>query len=131
MMNPFRARLSTRFHFEAAHFMPSYPVGHPNRAIHGHSFTGEVVVESFVNPQDGMVMDHDVLHKAVNEVVKVLDHCMLNEVPGLEQPTGECIARWIWMKLKPSVRGLKEVIVSRESVGIRASYSDDFQDGLT
>lgn len=129
-MTHFRARLATRFNFEAAHFMPGYPVGHPNRAIHGHSFTGEVVVESFVNPQDGMVVDHDILQRAVKEVVKALDHCMLNDVPGLDQPTGEHIARWIWMKLKPSIRGLKEVIVSRESVGIRASYSDDFQTGV-
>jgi 6-pyruvoyltetrahydropterin/6-carboxytetrahydropterin synthase len=129
-MTHFKARLSTRFHFESAHFQPGYPEGHPNRTLHGHSFTGEVIVEAPVNPQDGMVMDHETLKRSVDEVVKALDHTLLNDVPGLTLPTGEHIARWIWMKLKPTVRGLKEVVVSRESVGIRTSYSDDFQDGV-
>jgi len=129
-MSHFKARVSARFHFEAAHFMPSYPVGHPNRAIHGHSFTGQVIVENGVNPSDGMVMEHETLSRAVKEVVKALDHTMLNEVPGLEQPTGEHLARWIWMKLKPTIRGLKEVIVSRDSVGISCSYSDDYQETI-
>ncbi len=126
----FRARLSARFNFEAAHFQPGFPEGHPNRALHGHSYTGEVIVEADVNPIDGMIIDHEKLSQAVREVTKTLDHCLLNEVPGLEFPTGECIARWIWHKLKPSVRGLKEVIVDRPSIGIRTSYSDDHQRGL-
>jgi 6-pyruvoyltetrahydropterin/6-carboxytetrahydropterin synthase len=74
MAAPFRAKLSARFQFESAHFMPGYPEGHPNRAVHGHSFTGEVIVEADVNPQDGMVMDHEILQREVREVVKALDH---------------------------------------------------------
>jgi 6-pyruvoyltetrahydropterin/6-carboxytetrahydropterin synthase len=123
----FRARLSARFHFECAHFMPEYPQGHPNRRIHGHSYTGEVVVEGPVDERTGMVREHEQLERAVREVTSALDHQMLNEIPGLETPTGEHIARWIWTKLKPGLPDLKEVIVSRETIGIRISYSEDMQ----
>jgi len=123
----FRARLSTRFHFEAAHWMAGYPEGHPNRRIHGHSYTGEVIVEGPVDPVTGMVREHEQLERAVREVSSALDHRMLNDVEGLEVPTGEYIARWIWNRLKPGLPDLKEVVVSRDTVGIRISYSEDFQ----
>jgi 6-pyruvoyltetrahydropterin/6-carboxytetrahydropterin synthase len=120
-----RARLTTRFHFEAAHFMANYPEGHPNRAFHGHSFTGEVVLQGDVDPRSGMVMEHETLDRAVKEIVSQLDHRLLNEVPGLEVPTGEHIAKWIYDRLRPHLKSLKEVSVSRETVGIKITYSED------
>jgi queuosine biosynthesis protein QueD len=126
-----RARLSTRFHFESAHFMgEQYPEAHPNRRIHGHSFTGEVVVESEVDPESGMVMEHEELAVAVRAVVEKLDHRLLNDIPGLKQPTSEYICKWIFDALKPQVKGLKEVSISRETVGIRVTYSEDIQEGV-
>jgi len=122
-----RARLSTKFHFESAHFMPNYPEGHPNRAFHGHSFTGEVVIEADVDMTSGMVMEHETLCVRVKEIVSLLDHRLLNEVPGLEIPTSEFITKWIFERLKPNVKGLKEVSLSRETVGIKVSYSEDMQ----
>ena len=122
-----RARLGAKFHFESAHFMPNYPEGHPNRAFHGHSFTGEVVMESEVDPSTGMVMDHEILDRKVKEIVKLLDHRLLNDISGLEMPTSEHITKWIFDRLKPSVKGLKEVSVSRETVGIKVTYSEDMQ----
>lgn len=123
----FRARLSARFHFECAHYMPEYPQGHRNRRMHGHSYTGEVVVEGVVDERSGMVREHEQLERAVREVTEALDHQLLNEIPGLEIPTGEHIARWIWLRLIPTLPDLREVIVARESVGIRISYSESFQ----
>lgn len=122
-----RARLSAKFHFEAAHYQPGYPEGHPNRRMHGHSFTGEVMVESEVNTEDGMVMEHEKLSGAVKEIVATLDHNLLNDIPGLEIPTGEYISRWIYNQLKPSVPDLKEVSVMRETVGLKVTYSEEFQ----
>jgi len=120
-----RARLSAKFHFEAAHFQPGYPDGHPNRRMHGHSFTGEVVVESEVNPVDGMVMEHEKLSGAVSEIVSTLDHNLLNDVPGLELPTGEYLSKWIFDHLKLQIPGIKEVSVMRETVGLKVTYWGD------
>jgi 6-pyruvoyltetrahydropterin/6-carboxytetrahydropterin synthase len=122
-----RARLSSKFHFESAHFMPNYPEGHPNRSFHGHSFTGEVVIESEVDPASGMVMEHETLDRRVKEIVSQLDHKLLNDIPGLETPTSEYITKWIFERLKPAVKGLKEVSVSRETVGIKVTYSEEMQ----
>ena len=107
--------------------MPNYPEGHPNRAFHGHSFTGEVVVEADVDPVTGMVLDHAILDARVKEIVALLDHRLLNDVPGLEIPTSEHITKWIFDRLKPCVNGLKEVSLARETVGIRVTYSKDMQ----
>lgn len=122
-----RARLSTRFHFEAAHFQPGFSKDHPNGRMHGHSFTGEVVVENEVNPEIGMVVEHEELVAAVTEVTKLLDHTLLNEVPDLELPTGEYISKWIFDRLKARVAGLVEVSVIRETVGLKVTYREDFQ----
>ena len=122
-----RARLSSKFHFESAHFMGNFPEGHPNRRIHGHSFTGEVVMEAEVNPTTGMVMEHEELAQAVQGVVAKLDHRLLNDIPELTLPTSEYIAKWIFDALKSKVMGLQEVSVSRETVGIRVTYSEEMQ----
>lgn len=104
-----------------------YPEGHPNRRLHGHSFTGEVMMEADVDPVTGMVMDHEDLSNAVKGVVEKLDHRLLNDVPGLAQPTSEYLCKWIFDELKPKVQGIKEVSISRETVGIRVTYSEEMQ----
>lgn len=40
-----------------------------------------------------------------------LDHHYLNEIPGLENPTSEHLAAWIWMHLQPTLPQLSEVVV--------------------
>lgn len=122
-----KARLASKFHFESAHYMPNYPEGHPNRAFHGHSFTGEVVIESEVDMTTGMVMEHETLEAKVKEIVGLLDHRLLNDVPGLAIPTSEFITKWIFERLKPGLKGLKEVSLSRETVGIKVTYSEEMQ----
>jgi 6-pyruvoyltetrahydropterin/6-carboxytetrahydropterin synthase len=118
----FRARLSAAFQFEAAHKGVGFPEGHPNTRIHGHSYSGEIIVEGPVDPESGCVMDHAELEAVVKEVVGQLDHQFLNDVPGLEVPSSEHIARWIWQRMKKRVP-LSEVIVRRPTVGITVSYS--------
>ncbi|MBS1985161.1 MAG: 6-carboxytetrahydropterin synthase [Bdellovibrionales bacterium] len=118
--------MSARFHFEAAHFQPTgYSEGHPNRRMHGHSYEVEVIVRGPVDPKSGFVMDHGDLLAKLQPVEAMLDHYCLNDIPGLESPTGEVIARWIWRQLKPGLPLLSEIIVSRPLAGIRVYYSGE------
>ncbi len=40
-----------------------------------------------------------------------LDHHYLNEIEGLENPTSENLARWIWENVAPALPGLCKVVV--------------------
>lgn len=84
------------FRFEAAHFLPHVPDGHKCRRMHGHSFKGELAIRGPVQPRTGWVMDFADLKGMIEPVVERLDHRVLNEIPGLENPTSEMLAAWIW-----------------------------------
>ena len=99
------------FAFEAAHRLPNVPASHKCARLHGHSFHVEVRVRGPVDPQFGWVLDFDELLKAAQPVIGRLDHYYLNEIPGLENPTSEHLARWIWKELAPSLRGLHRITV--------------------
>ncbi|MCB1505997.1 MAG: 6-carboxytetrahydropterin synthase [Hyphomicrobiaceae bacterium] len=103
------------FFFEAAHFLPSAPPGHPNARVHGHSFRVRVVVEGEPDPETGLVMPFDELSAAVADARQALDHHMLNDLEGLKAPTLELIAMWIWDRIGNRVPGLSEIQVARDS----------------
>jgi len=119
-----RVRLVKAFDFEAAHWLPSFPDGHKCRRMHGHSFKIEVVVEGDVPESDGFLMDYGDIKAAIAPIRDSLDHYLLNEIPGLENPTSEVIAYWIWHKLKPALPLLAEVVV-HETCSSRCHYSGD------
>lgn len=99
------------FSFEAAHRLPHVAESHKCGRLHGHSYRVTVHVEGEVGPQTGWVMDFGDV-KAVFEPVRgELDHYYLNEIPGLENPTSEVLARWIWDRLAPNLPGLSAVTV--------------------
>ena len=104
-------RLAKSFSFEAAHYLPCFPDGHKCRRMHGHSFRIEVVVEGEMDPAKGYLVDYGDIKKAISPVHDTLDHRCLNEITGLENPTAELLAKWIWDKLKPTLPLLSEVIV--------------------
>lgn len=104
-------RLSKSFRFEAAHDLPTFPEGHKCRRLHGHSFRFDVVVEGDVDPARGYLIDYGDIKKVADPLVKRLDHYYLNEIEGLENPTSENLARWIWDRLKPSLPLLSAVVV--------------------
>jgi len=106
-----RVRLSKTFHFEAAHFLPTFPEGHKCRRLHGHSFRFEVVVEGEVDPAKGYLLDYGDIKKAADPIVRRLDHYHLNEIEGLENPTSEVLARWIWERLRPALPMLAAILV--------------------
>lgn len=99
------------FTFEAAHRLPHVPPDHKCARLHGHSFCVEVTVNGDVGAPEGWVMDFADIKKAFQPIHDRLDHRYLNEIEGLENPTSENIARWIWQRLKPVLPGLTQIVV--------------------
>ena len=99
------------FSIEAAHRLPNVPAGHKCARLHGHSFRIELHVGGEPDPQLGWVMDFADLKVAFQPVYEQLDHHYLNDIPGLENPTSERLAEWLWAQMKPRVPLLSEVVV--------------------
>jgi 6-pyruvoyltetrahydropterin/6-carboxytetrahydropterin synthase len=89
--------------------------------MHGHSFKVTIVVDGEVDPQTGWVMDYGVIKKAFAPLEEQLDHYCLNEIDGLENPTSEMIAKWIWDKIHPDLPQLFEVSIE-ETCTCRCVY---------
>lgn len=117
-------RLVKELSFEAAHRLPRVPKGHKCERLHGHSFKVEVAVEGEVNPDTGWFMDYAVLEEAWQPLHDQLDHNYLNDIDGLENPTSEHLAKWLWEQLKPSLPHLVQVTVF-ETCDARCEYRGD------
>lgn len=113
--------LRKSFQFEAAHLLPKLPLGHKCRRLHGHSFQVEIAVRGETDPELGWLIDYAELSRLFKPIWEQLDHRYLNEVPGLENPTSEVVAHWIWHQLKPSLPILSEVVVA-ETCTARCVY---------
>ena len=100
-----------RFTLEAAHRLPNVPQGHKCARVHGHSFGVELWLSGAIDPDTGWVMDFAEVKAAFDPLYRQLDHYYLNDVPGLENPTSENLARWIWQRLKPALPALSEVVI--------------------
>ena len=103
--------LFKEFSFEAAHRLPNVPEGHKCARLHGHSFQVRITVDGPVGAESGWVMDFADVKEAFRPLLDRLDHRYLNEIPGLENPTSEVVARWIWRELVPSLPMLYAVEV--------------------
>ena len=112
------------FTLEAAHRLPNVPVGHKCSRLHGHSFRVELRVSGEPGPETGWIMDFSELKAAFQPLYDQLDHNYLNDIPGLENPTSERLAMWIWEKLKPALPLLSEVVV-HETCTSGCSYKGD------
>ncbi len=99
------------FTIEAAHLLPNVPENHKCRRLHGHSFRIEIRVAGPVQEKAGWIMDFADISRAFQPLYEQLDHHYLNEIGGLENPTSEHLARWIWRRLKPALPLLSEVVV--------------------
>jgi len=97
------------FRIEAAHYLPRLPEEHPCRRLHGHSFQIRVQVRGEVKPDQGWVMDFAEISEAFEPLRQELDHRCLNDIPGLENPTSEMLAQWLWEKLKPVLPDLHQI----------------------
>ena len=103
--------ISKTFHLESAHRLPRVPVGHKCARLHGHSFRIEVCVRGPLDPDLGWVMDFAEIKSAFAPLFEQLDHNYLNDIPGLDNPTSEMLARWIWDHLKPRLPQLARIVV--------------------
>ena len=61
--------------------------------------------------ETGWIMDFGDVKAAFQPIYDRLDHHYLNDIPGLENPTSENLAVWIWNELKPSLPALSEITV--------------------
>lgn len=109
------------FRFEAAHRLPNVPEGHKCARLHGHSYFVRLTIHGDVNPATGWVIDFDDIANAFNPLLAQLDHYYLNEVEGLENPTSENLAIWIWQRLKPNLAMLEAVEI-RETCDVGCIY---------
>jgi 6-pyruvoyltetrahydropterin/6-carboxytetrahydropterin synthase len=100
------------FTIEAGHRLPLVPVGHDCGRQHGHSFRIRVCVEGRVDPKSGWVIDFAEIAAAFEPLRAQLDHADLNTIPGLENPTSELLAIWIWDRLHPRLPGLSCIEVA-------------------
>lgn len=114
--------LTYAFGFDAAHRFDAFPVGHPNRRMHGHSFQVEVAVRGTPDPTTGFVVEFTHLETACGALRDTLDHRVLNEIEGLEQPSLERLSIWIWEQLAENIPSLARVIVRRDSRGQSCAY---------
>ena len=112
------------FTLESAHRLPSVPEGHKCARVHGHSFRVELHVSGPVDPHLGWVMDFAEIKQAFEPLFQRLDHRYLNDVPGLDNPTSEQLARYIWQELKPALPLLSRVVV-HETCTSGASFAGE------
>lgn len=107
--------LVKEFTFEAAHRLPNVPAENKCRRLHGHSYGVEIHVTGEVDPRTGWLIDYADIKKAAGPVIERLDHRCLNELEGLENPTSERIAAWIWERVAPSLPGLSLIVIHETS----------------
>jgi len=120
-----RFRLSKAVRFEAAHFMGAKPAGHPYRNVHGHSFRLEATIAGAVPEGGDWVADFAELTTALEAVAGALDHRLLNEIQGLEEPTLERLCLWVAEALRPRCPGLVSVALERPSLSERCELTLD------
>ena len=91
-------RVGRTYRFEAAHHLPHLPEGHRCRNLHGHNYRVEIVVRGRLD-QRGFVKDFAEIDACVAPLLKLVDHRLLNDVEGLENPTAEIIAAWFFGRI--------------------------------
>lgn len=99
-----------RFSFEAAHWLPQVGPHHPCGRRHGHHF--EVILhvgEALASNEQALACDQLAQHW--QPVRDALDYACLNDIPGLENPTSERLAEWLWRRLKPLIPTLSRISV--------------------
>ncbi len=108
------------FKFDAAHKLPNLPEGHRCGNLHGHTFVVYIHIQGNVGEKTGWVMDYGEIKSICAPVIDKLDHQYLNDVSGLENPTSEVIAQWLWNRIKPVLPELSMIeIKETASTGCR------------
>ncbi|MBM4131106.1 6-carboxytetrahydropterin synthase QueD, partial [bacterium] len=93
-------RIAKSFSFDAAHYLPRVPEDHKCRRLHGHTYEVEIGLPGALDPDFGWVVDYGEVSRVVDPVIRELDHRCLNELPGLDNPTAEILAAWLFARLR-------------------------------
>ena len=112
------------FTIEAAHRLPNLPEDHKCSRLHGHSFRIEIHVSGDVDGKTGWVLDFAEISVAFKPLFEQLDHHYLNDIEGLDNPTSENLAKWVWNKLKNELPLLSSVVI-QETCTAGCIYSGD------
>jgi 6-pyruvoyltetrahydropterin/6-carboxytetrahydropterin synthase len=110
-MDRLAMKIAQAFRFESAHHLPNVAETHRCRRLHGHSYRVELRLEGPVDSVTGFVADFFEIEAAFHPLLDRLDHHCLNEIEGLDNPTAENIAIWIWDRTKKALPRLSSVIV--------------------
>lgn len=100
-----------QFSFDSAHFLPNVPDGHKCKEIHGHTYRAVIYINGTLDKEVGWVMDFAEVKAVIDPIVKSIDHKLLNNLPGLENPTCERIAVWLWDNIKPRIPQLSKIVL--------------------
>ncbi|MFY0652162.1 MAG: 6-carboxytetrahydropterin synthase QueD [Cyclobacteriaceae bacterium] len=98
-----------KFTFDSAHALPNVPTGHKCKAVHGHTYQLTIFIEGDLVPELEWVEDFAVVKKVVSPIIDEVDHKYLNDIEGLENPTCERIAIWLWDRIKEGIPALKRI----------------------
>lgn len=101
-----------KFTFDSAHFLPNVPEGHKCKNIHGHTYHLTIYINDQLDLNLNWVMDFAAINKAVEPIIKSIDHKLMNEIPGLENPTCEQIAIWLWDQIKLQIPQLVKIVLN-------------------
>ncbi|HUZ14020.1 MAG TPA: 6-carboxytetrahydropterin synthase [Caulobacteraceae bacterium] len=102
--------------FDAAHRL-AVPAQARYGRLHGHSFRVEASLRGPASAPAGWVEDLAALDGALREIAGGLDHTLLNDAEGLENPTLEALCLYFARRLKPRFASLSRIVVSRPSAG--------------
>lgn len=102
--------------FEAAHHLPNVPAGHKCGRLHGHGFQVTLYAES--------LSSHAELDVIWQRQAALLDQQYLNKIAGLENPTSEVLAQWLWQRIKSEFDALALVVV-QETVTAGCSFDGE------
>ncbi len=104
------------FTIEAAHYLPNLPKEHKCSRMHGHSFNIEIHITGEVDQKSGWVMDFAQISEVFRPLLIQLDHRCLNDIEGLENPTSENLAKWVWQQLEPALPLLSSVVIKETCI---------------
>jgi 6-pyruvoyltetrahydropterin/6-carboxytetrahydropterin synthase len=119
-----QVRLIRSYYFEAAHRLPNVPPGHKCARMHGHSYGIEIAIKGAVDPKLGWCLDYGDIDAVWEPLYRAFDHHCLNDIPGLENPTSENLARYIWDYFSTRIAGLQRVVV-KETRDAVCEYEGD------
>lgn len=107
-----RTEISRTYFIEAAHRLPRVGPDHKCFRLHGHSFRITLRIGGQVEQNRGWIVDFADVDRAFEPWFARLDHHYLNEVPGLENPTSEVLARWLLERVELPAGRLVSVTVA-------------------